>query len=175
MIDKNYIILSISISLLLTIILYYIIGSYVQCSQIDCDTLKNTLYYFFSTNAQVLAAILGIGLAAFYATVTNLRPTRDTIYMGPLYRSLLTDITLNIAVYFGLFSIVLSLVLLLFINMLESVIDVFTFLVALTFISSISSILILLVFVLFGLKIFLNPNNVLDRLINNNRGINEHI
>lgn len=166
MITRKYVILSLLLSFSITVLFSIIFIHYFCHFGLDTDTLKNTLYYFFSTDAQVLAAMLGIGLAAYYATVTNLKATIETVYMEELYRSLLTDKTLNISAYFGIISIVLSLISLIFINMLQPLIIFMISLVILTFFCGISSIVMLLSFVLFGLKSFFNPNNYLNTIYN---------
>lgn len=136
----------------------------------DIDTIKTTFHYLFSTNAQTLAALIGIGYALLYTTLTNLKNNVNSIYNEPLKKLLFSDPILIACVLLGVLSIILSLLSLIIINIIDSfVTSIPIFLIAFLVInSSISAILLLTYFSLFKYKLYLEP----QRLVSIRKGEN---
>ena len=122
----------------------------------DLETLKTSFFYLFSTNAQVLAALIGISYAILYTTITNMRSSESTVYLEPLKRLIMSDIVLKSSIFIAITSIFISLLALILINtisvlFLKMVVFIFAYLVVCL---SIISILLLCNFAFFRMQFY---------------------
>lgn len=94
--------------------IFFVIAIFVAISvvarfyQDKFNDLYTPALYLFSTIAQTMGALLGIGLALLYTIISNLKPTEFSPAYEPAKRLLLKDSILNTGINVGFVSILLS-------------------------------------------------------------------
>lgn len=140
-------------------VIFFVIGIFVAISivarvyQDKFNDLYTPALYLFSTIAQTMGALLGIGLALLYTAVSNMRPNPNMPALEPAKRIILKDVVLRQIISFGLISISFAILGLLFILLAPNSSNIiYTIILLIGYISILFGVLSVMKIVIFTLK-----------------------